>query len=302
MSDHCVPPGGRGTQYGSVTSDDQRRENRRRPRLTDRSKVDEPLVLIPGIQGRWEWMAPAVTALSRTCRVVTESLPGDQGSSSALDTTRGFDTFVDWLDELLERNGLEQASVCGVSYGGLIALRYAARRPERVARLILASTPSPSWTPNCRIERYLRAPRLMSSIFAFSSPFRLYPEIAAAFPRLSTRAAFCVRHLRRVTKYRFAPTTMAERVRLLTGTDFAADCARVRAPTLVVTGSTGLDRVVDIADTREYVGLIPGARWAEVAGTGHIGLVTRPDRFAAAVSQFLGDATAVPSERRRVSA
>ena len=247
-------------------------------------------------------MEPAVTALSSTCRVVTESLPGDQGSSTGLDTTLGFDTFIAWLDDLLDRNGLDQASLCGVSYGGLIALRYAARRPERVARLILASTPSPTWTPNCRIERYLRAPRLMSPVFALSSPFRLYPEIAAAFPRLSARVVFCAHHLQRVTKYRFAPTTMAARVRLLEGTDFAADCHHVRAPTLVVTGSKGLDRVVDVAATRKYVDLISGSQWAEVTGTGHIGLVTKPDQFAAVVSRFLGETAVASSDLRRVPA
>ena len=32
-----------------------------------------PLVLIPGIQGRWEWMAPAVDALAARTRVLTGS-------------------------------------------------------------------------------------------------------------------------------------------------------------------------------------------------------------------------------------
>ncbi len=30
-----------------------------------------PLVLIPGIQGRWEYLRPAIDALSRTFRVLT---------------------------------------------------------------------------------------------------------------------------------------------------------------------------------------------------------------------------------------
>ena len=56
-----------------------------------------PIVMIPGIQGRWEWMEPAVEALAARCRVVTESLPGDPGSSMPLDHARGFDAFVEHL-------------------------------------------------------------------------------------------------------------------------------------------------------------------------------------------------------------
>lgn len=253
--------------------------------------------MIPGIQGRWEWMRPAVDALSKTCQVVTESLPGDRGSSAQMDSSRGFDTFLTWLDDLLDRRGLQQAAICGVSYGGYIALRYASARPTRVKSLIIVSTPSPTWTPNCNIERYLRSPRLMSPIFALSSPFRLYPEIVATCPTLRQRAAFVTAHLARVTRHPFAPTRMAERVRLLEGVDFAADCTSIHMPTLVITGSAGLDRVVDVKSTREYVDRIVLARWTEMTGTGHIGLVTQPGRFAELVTGFLRDATTVQHER-----
>ena len=43
-----------------------------------------PLVLIPGLQGRWEWMRPAVDALARRFRVLTFSLAGDNGSDTPL--------------------------------------------------------------------------------------------------------------------------------------------------------------------------------------------------------------------------
>ena len=245
------------------------------------------VLIIPGIQGRWEWMSPAVDALAARCRVVSGSLAGDRGSLRPIDPTRGFDGYLEWADELLDRAGLTQVAVCGVSYGGLVALHYAAYRPERVESLILASTPSPGWKPDCRIERYLRAPRLMSPVFALSSPFRLYPEIAHAFPNPFARAWFALTHLHRVTRYPFAPTNMAERVRLLEGVDFLSDCRRVNAPTLVVTGAQGLDRVVPVESTRQYLEAIPGATYAQIDDTGHIGLVTRPEPFAEVVGRFV---------------
>ena len=254
-----------------------------------------PLVLVPGIQGRWEWLRPTVAALAARCRVLTASLPGDIGGLRGVDPEAGFENFVDWVDELLDRAGLTRAAVCGVSYGGWIALHYAARRPERVTSLTLSSPPAPRWRPPCRVERYLRAPRLMAPVFALSSPFRLYPEIAVAIPALGARLAFGWRHLRRVTGHPFVATRMAERVRMVDGVDFAADCRRVVAPTQVVTGEARLDRVVPVASSLEYVDAIAGARHTLLPGTGHIGLVTQPERFAAAVAAFVSVHAAAPA-------
>ena len=257
-----------------------------------------PLVLIPGIQGRWEWMAPAVDALAARTRVLTGSLPGDTGASHTIDPALGFDSYVTWLDAVLDHAGVARAALCGVSYGGWVALHYAAARPARVSSLTLASTPAPGWRPSCRVEWYLRAPRLLSPVFALGSPYRLYPEIAAALPDMGDRARFAAGHLYRVIRFAMSPIRMAQRVRLAAAVDFTADCGRVKAPVQVVTGEAELDRVVPVESTRSYLDAIPGARYAGIERTGHIGLVTQPDRFADVVARFANDAivaAAVPS-------
>jgi pimeloyl-ACP methyl ester carboxylesterase len=270
--------------------------------MTDRG-AGAPLVLIPGIQGRWEWMLPAVDALAARCRVITGSLPGDAGSIADSDPAAGFERHTAWLDALLDRAGVRGGvSLCGVSYGGWIALHYAAVRPTRVRTLTLVSTPSPSWQPGCRVDRYLAAPRLMSPVFALGSSFRLYPEIAAAFPPLGARSRFIARHLLRVARHPLAPTRMAERVRDAGRVDFAADCARVAAPTQVVTGAATLDHVVAVDSTKEYLRAIPGSRYDRIERTGHLGLVTRPERFADVVTQFVQTCTMNADARLRASA
>ena len=247
----------------------------------------QSVVLIPGIQGRWEWMEPAITALAGRYRVITDSLAGDRGSVAHINPSRGFDSHLDWVDALLDRAQVDHAVICGVSYGGLVALRYAAHRSRRVSSLILVSTPSPRWKPNCQIERYLRSPRLMSPVFTVSSPFRLYPEVARAFPTIAGRWRFAREHVHRTIRYPFAPTRMAERVRLLEGINFRDDCRRVSAPTLVVTGVADLDRVVPVESTREYLSAIPGSEYSEIDSTGHIGCVTKPERFCECVGHFI---------------
>ena len=254
-----------------------------------------PVVVLPGVQGRWEWMRPGLDALAERCRVLTDSLPGERGSLAGLDPGRGFDQHVAWVDALLDRAGVRRAVVCGVSYGGLVALRYAARRPERTAGLVIVSSPAPGWQPNCRVEWYLARPRLLFPVFALSSPLRLHREIAAAFPNPLRRGRFWLQHLQRITRYPCTPVRMARRVRLLAGTEFAADCRRVHAPALVVTGDPGLDRVVPVESTRAYVDALGGgAAVGRIHGTGHMGLMTKPDRFRDLVGGFAAIHGAAP--------
>ena len=236
-----------------------------------------PIVVIPGVQGRWEWMRPALGALSARCRAISYSLGA----------ARTFDELVAQVDTVLDRCGAQTAAICGVSFGGLIAVKYAAARPERTSALIVVSTPPPAWTPSPRQARYLASPWWSTPAFLVSSPGRMWPEIAAAIDGWPSQLWFCAEHVGRIVAAPIVPAHMAARMRLHPGVDLEADCARVRARALVISGAPELDHVVPAASTREFVTLIPGARYTMMDGTGHIGIVTQPDRFGEIVGEFV---------------
>lgn len=246
-----------------------------------------PIVLIPGIQGRWEWMMPTVEALAARARVVSYTLCGDRGSGCRLDEERGFENYLSQLDSVIEGAGLRRAALCGVSYGGLIALHYAARHPDRVTALVLASALGPRWRPDRRLAKYVRTPRLHAPLFILRSPRAVAREVAAALPDRRDRWAWRRRHVLRVLRAPFSPARMAQRVRFALAVDFTGDCGKVTAPTLVITGEEELDRIVPIETTRDYLECIPGARHVVLKGTGHLGLVTQPARFAETVCDFV---------------
>jgi pimeloyl-ACP methyl ester carboxylesterase len=246
-----------------------------------------PLVVIPGIQGRWEWMRPALRALARDRRVISFTLPGDIGSGMTMDPALGFDVFVKQVDEVLDKAQVDRAAICGVSYGGLIAVRYAACRPERVSALILASTPGPAWQPNPRQARYVAKPWLSVPGFCVTALDRLSAEIREAIPDWRARIGFTLAYVGDAMTAPMLPGLMARRVRLQQQTPLQPDCHRIVAPTLVVTGDESLDRVVPVESTREYLQLIPGATYALMDHTGHLGMLTQPDRFAGIVKEFL---------------
>jgi len=208
-----------------------------------------PLIVIPGVQGRWEWMRPALRALATRCRTISYSLRPTRQDGGA-----GFDELMVQLEAVMQDREITAAAICGVSFGGLVAVKFAAARPARTRALILVSTPSPSWSPSETQEGYLKRPWLSTPAFVARAPGRMWPEISAAIEGLGAQLAFSLEHA---------------------------------APALVITGEPALDLVVPVHSTREYVDLIPNARYEMMDRTGHIGLVTQPERFARIAGGFV---------------
>ena len=245
------------------------------------------VVVVQGVHGRWEWMTPALTQLARDCRVISYSFSGDIGAREGTRGTYGFDNYLGQLDAVLDHAGLPEAAICGISFGGFVALRYAATRPHRVTSLVLASSPAPGWKPNAQQSRWLSRPWMSAPVFVATSPLRVWPEVRSALPSWPERMGFFVQQGLRSARAPMVPSRMAERIRLAQQTDFAPDCARVKAPTLILTGEAPLDRVVPVASTQSFCTLIPGAQSRLFEGTGHLGSLTQPARFANIVGHFV---------------
>ena len=271
-----------------------------------------PVVVIPGIQGRWEWMKPAIDALAQRCRVITFSLADEPSSGGRFDESRGFRSYVEQVREALDATGVREAAICGVSYGGLIAAAFAARHPDRTSSVVLVSALPPSWRPDARVRFYLRAPRLLAPLFVLAS-LRMYREIAAASTGVARGFVAATRLGWLCTTHMFSPSRMARRVRLLESLDLLAELARAAAPqttpltvpstmpVLIITGEPTLDRVMRVSATHEYLQLWPQATVATISRTGHLGSMTRPAALARLVVPFAERTAHDVDARRRVS-
>lgn len=245
-----------------------------------------PIVLVPALQGRWEWMRPTVDALARHHRVITFSLCDEPTSLFPCDPGRAFENYIEQIDLAFDRVQLEKAVIVGVSFGGLIASEFAARRPERVEALVLASALHRTWRPDSAQRRYLNAPTLLSPLFVATAPVRMRPEMTAALPRFTMRARFAAAHGMRILTALTTPSRMARRLKWAVAHTFA-DVRGVKAPALIVTGEPGLDRVVPVDLTRKYLDELRSAKHVVLPRTGHIGVVTKPDEFADVLGRFV---------------
>ncbi len=257
-----------------------------------------PIVFIPGLQGRWEYSRPTVQALATAFRVVTFPLADEPSSGFAFDASRPFDSYADHVRTVMDAAGLDRAIICGLSFGGLVALRFAAQHADRTAGLVLASTPGPGWHLRPRHELYARLPWIFGPLFLMEVPLRARPELRAALPDPSARRAFTRHIVRTLVAAPVSLPRMAARARRIAVYDTRPDCARITAPTLVVTGEPSLDFVVAVDGSSRYAQLIAGARSAVLVGTGHQGTITRPEAFASMVREFAAAASNAPDRGR----
>jgi pimeloyl-ACP methyl ester carboxylesterase len=110
-----------------------------------------PLLLMHGFKVTSTMWAPNAAALGAVRRVYAPDTLGDYGFSRAERPPRSLDDLMIWLEALLDALGLAATDLGGMSYGGWLAAHFAARRPERVRRLVMIAPGgafggfSPAW-------------------------------------------------------------------------------------------------------------------------------------------------------------
>jgi proline iminopeptidase len=210
------------------------------------------------------------------------------------------DDYADDLEELRRHLGLEQMQLLGHSHGGVAAVAYAARHPERVERLILASSlarfgteqsaamdaaiesrAGEPWYEDARtaVETELRGDftngRELTDLVLRMFPFYFatYGPDEAAYVRSLAADELCV-----------DATRLWER-EIFEHFDLRPLLSRLTMPTLVITGS---EDFITGPRAAEDFGAIPGAQSVILEGSGHMVFVEAPDAFREAVLSFLG--------------
>lgn len=96
-----------------------------------------PVVLVHGLQGRWEDWLPLIADFTKDgYKVYALDLAGF-GRSDRPDVDYSIALQEEVLRQFLDSQKLQQPDIAGWSMGGWISLKFAAEHPERVRRLIL---------------------------------------------------------------------------------------------------------------------------------------------------------------------
>ena len=232
-----------------------------------------PIIFLHGVGSDKSVWHPQIAHFSRARRAVAFDYPGYGDSDPApKGTTR--DDYASAIISAMHELGIDQAHICGLSLGGVVAIALNHAAPERCASLILADTFAVHPEGRAIYDRSIGASsdlRAMAEarvdvLIAQPADPEVRREVIDTMGRIDP-AAYCIG---------------AEAVWLADQRDRAGE---IRVPTLIVVGDQDLVTPVDLSN--ELVDLVPDARMQVIAGAGHLTNLERPGEFNAIVEGFI---------------
>ncbi len=236
------------------------------------------MILLHGIGSRGVSWIPIIDCLATRFRLIVPDLRG-HGDSDKPPTGYLIDDYVSDLDGLISTLGLERPMIIGHSLGALIALYWAAKWPDRAARIVLEDPPlRPDPGAGDRFDRWLTLATTPTEVVA--------RDLKQKHPDWSD--ADCLRRAESITST--APGVFTELRPFAMCDDREAALARlpaVRTPILVTYGDTEAGSVVHPEDVARVRSLLPTVTWAHIPGGGHFLHRDLTEPFLAAVLPFL---------------
>ena len=232
-----------------------------------------PIVFLHGVGSDKSVWHPQLEHFSRTRRAVAFDYPGYGDSDPAPQgTTR--DDYAQAILSAMQELGIDQAHICGLSLGGVVAIAMHHIGADRCASLILADTFAVHPEGRAIYERGIAASndlRAMAEarvdlLLAQPADPAVRSEIVETMARIEP-AAYCIG---------------GEAVWLADQRDRAE---AIGVPTLALCGTE--DKITPPTLSHELTHLIPGARFESIEGAGHIGNLERPDEFNGLVNAFI---------------
>jgi 3-oxoadipate enol-lactonase len=216
-------------------------------------------------------------ALKDSFRVLRYDQRG-HGSTDAPAGRYAYDTLLADAVGLLDALSIKKAHFAGLSMGGATALGLAERHPDRFDRIIVCDSPCQSTPQSSQQWEERIAVAQKRGIEALVEPTiaRWFPaEIVAKNPPHIDK----VRAMIRATPVNgFIGCAAA-----LAAHDYASAVATVKHPVLFLGG----EKDAATAPMRKLTEKLPGSRFVELAGAGHISNMDRPAEFTRAIRDFL---------------
>ena len=262
-----------------------------------------PLLALHGGPGSTHhYFAPLERLAEDTRPVVLYDQVGCGGSEKQPDVDWSLELFLDELDALRDELALDRVHLLGTSWGGMLALEHALRRPGTLASLILSSTLAyvGDWEAEARRLRDDLPPDVRATLDRH--------EAAGTYDDpeyLRAMAAFDARHF-----HRGEPRPELERMKaeksdaayramvgpnewtmtgVLQGWDVRARLSELDVPVLVV---RGLYDLCTDPTARTLVDGIRGAQYAIFEHSSHTPVLEETERYLETVRGFLDEAEA----------
>ncbi len=242
--------------------------NSQKVRLLERGE-GHPVVVLHGWGGRIESMAPVVSCLAPSRRVIALDLPGF-GESPTPAGAWGTPEYARLVRDVLSSLDIERASFVGHSFGAKTSLYLAATTSDLVSKVVAQGASGLRRPPSLKA----RAKRAVGKGAKFAG--RLGPPGRALRQAVYQRIAS--------EDYKNAGDLRPILVKVV-NEDIGHLLSNIAAPTLLVWGTE--DDAAPLESGRRMKQLIPDAGLVTFEGAGHFAYLDEPDRFCTIVRHFL---------------
>ena len=221
--------------------------------------------------------ASQVAALSGKFRVLAPNIRGFGQSQPSSAWT--MEEMADSLNEFLDKLGVKDSAVVGVSMGGYIALTFWSKFPKRVRQLVLSNSRARADNEpekNARNDMIAAIEQSGAAIL----PDRMLPRLLQPNP-----PAGVVRNVRKMIESTSPAAAVYAVMAMRDRMDFSSMLHRVECPTMVITGEN--DVIIRMEDSRAVADAISGARLVTIPNSGHLSNLENSEAFNAALLSFL---------------
>ena len=241
----------------------------------------EPILLVPGLGGVGSYWNPNIPAFAARHRVIVHDHRGT-GQSTRSKIKYSVDQMTDDLLRLMDHLKIERAHLVGHSTGGAIGQTLAAKRPERLASLVLYAT----WT-KCDpfFARVFEARRTLlmtagAAAYVRSTPVFLYPDWWV------NQNLKLIEEREKVVIQNFPPAEIvASRIDAIVDFDRTADLPKIKTRTLVICARD--DILTPPYFSKELAKRITGATLRILDKGGHCASETALEEFNKAILGFI---------------
>lgn len=232
-----------------------------------------PLILMHGWGCDHTTVASVAATASQSHTVYSIDLPGF-GQSQEPPAPWTPARYAELLRKLVKALGIERPALAGHSYGGRVAIVYAATWPGEVDRVVLIDAAGVK--PRRSAGYYMK-------VYSFKAwKWTLVHTLGRRRAEARIEAA---RARRGSADYRAASPVMRATMSLSVNDDLRHHMPSITAPTLLMWGEN--DTATPLADAREMERLIPDTGLVVFPGAGHYSFLDAPAHFAAVLSSFL---------------
>lgn len=247
----------------------------------EREGTGPVIIFLHGIGGnRTNWYEQQTVLSNRFCTMALDAR--GYGKSDDPIKTLKFSDFADDLYALLNYLDVKLAHLVGLSMGGMIALDFCGRYPQRVATLTLADSSQGLGTADeATRQDFLK--RRLDPLESGLTPADLAPKMIDILVGSKASEKVRQRLLDSLSVVRTGPYIQA--LKATVTTDFRAILPNIDVPTLIIVGDE--DKVLPPAESQVLADAIPGAVLVTIEHAGHLSNIESPDRFNAILGEFL---------------